>query len=94
MLSWLVRVMSDAADKKVKGAGGASRTSGRKQVFRTDKGANVSVERGAKTPRGTEVWHVRVNGKIVSLTTSNSSASIMDDAVKIYSPALERLAKR
>jgi hypothetical protein len=94
MLSWQVRDMSDAADKKVKGAANASRGSGRKQVFRTDKGSNVSVERGAKTPRGTEVWHVRVNGKILSLTTSNSSTSIMDEAVKIYSPALERLAKR
>jgi hypothetical protein len=86
--------MSDAADKKIKAAGSTSRTSGRKQVFRTDKGSNVSVERGAKTWRGTEVWHVRVDGKILNLTTSNSSTSIMDDAVRIYSPALERLAKR
>jgi hypothetical protein len=47
-----------------------------------------------KTPGGREIWWVQVGGRMVNLTTSNSSASIMDDAVKIYSPALKRLAKR
>jgi len=47
-----------------------------------------------KTPSGAEVWLFRAGGIRVNLTTSNSSASIMDDAVKIYSPALKRLAKR
>jgi hypothetical protein len=72
----------------------ASGTSGRKQIYVTAKGSRTFIEEGVRTTRGTEVWHVRVDGKSLSLTTSNSSASIMDDAVKIYSPALERLAKR
>jgi hypothetical protein len=83
--------MSEAKGKKAKRAPGTSR---RKQIYGTAKGSRTLVEEGVRTPRGTEVWRVRVDGKNVSLTTSNSSASIMDDAVKIYSPALERLAKR
>ena len=47
-----------------------------------------------KTPSGGEVWLFTAGGRVVNVTTSNSSASIMDDALKIYSPALERLAKR
>ena len=47
-----------------------------------------------KTPSGEEVWLFTAGGRVVNVTTSNSSASIMDDALKIYSPALERLAKR
>jgi hypothetical protein len=47
-----------------------------------------------KTPSGAEVWLFTAGGRVVNVTTSNSSASIMDDALKIYSPALERLAKR
>jgi hypothetical protein len=86
--------MSEAKHKNVKRAVNASTTSGRKQVYGTAKGSRMLVEEGVRTPRGTEVWRVRVDGKNLSLTTSNSSASIMDDAVKIYSPALERLAKR
>jgi hypothetical protein len=47
-----------------------------------------------KTPSGAEVWLFNAGGRVVNVTTSNSSASIMDDALKIYSPALKRLAKR
>jgi hypothetical protein len=85
--------MSQANDKKAKQAANA-RASGHKQVSRTATGSSVLVEKAVRTANGTEVWHVRVDGQNLSLTTSNSSASIMDDAVKIYSPALERLAKR
>jgi hypothetical protein len=86
--------MSQAKDKKIKRAANASGTPGRKQSYGAAKGSRVLVEKGMRTARGTEVWRVRIDGKSLSLTTSNSSASIMDDAVKIYSPALERLAKR
>jgi hypothetical protein len=47
-----------------------------------------------KTSSGAEVWLFTAGGRVVNVTTSNSSASIMDDALKIYSPALKRLAKR
>ena len=79
--------MSEAENKKVK-------PSGRKNALGTMKGPDVFVENGIKTARGTEVWHVRADGKTLSLTTSATSTAIMDDAVKIYSPALKRLAKR
>jgi hypothetical protein len=46
------------------------------------------------TPGGREVWRVASGGKIINLTTSSSSNAAMDDAVRIYSSALERLAKR
>jgi hypothetical protein len=47
-----------------------------------------------KTPSGAEVWFFTAGDRVVNVITSNSSASIMDDALKIYSPALKRLAKR
>jgi hypothetical protein len=47
-----------------------------------------------KTPRGREVWRIASGGKTIKLTTSSSSNAAMDDAVRIYSNALERLAKR
>jgi hypothetical protein len=53
----------------------------------------VHVE-SVKTPDGREVWHIASGGGIVNITTSSTSATIMDDAMKIYAPALERLAKR
>ncbi|MBI4275248.1 MAG: hypothetical protein HY659_11175 [Rhizobiales bacterium] len=47
-----------------------------------------------KIPSGEE-WRLRsTDGKLLRLTTTASSTSAMDDAVVIYSKALERLAKR
>jgi hypothetical protein len=86
--------MSGAKGNRVKRRGNAPHKSRRKLAFRAGKGSSMVVEKGVKTSRGTEVWHVRADGKILSLTTSATSTSVMDDAVKIYSPALERLAKR
>jgi hypothetical protein len=58
-------------------------------------GATVLSQRPDKTARGEEVWRIRlIEGELTKLTTSTSSASVMDDAVKIYSPALKRLAKK
>lgn len=47
-----------------------------------------------KTPSGAEVWLFIAGDRVVNVVTSNSSATIMDDALEIYSPALKRLAKR
>src|SRR5262245_25497722 len=47
-----------------------------------------------KTTGGQEVWLVASGGKVHNLTTSTSSTAAMDDAVRIFSSALERLAKR
>lgn len=41
-----------------------------------------------------ERWRVTESGKSITVRTTKSSARIMDDAVKIYSSALKRLAKR
>jgi hypothetical protein len=46
------------------------------------------------SPGGREVWRVALEGKIKSITTSSSSAAAMDEAVIIYSDALQRLADR
>ena len=46
------------------------------------------------TPSGREVWRVASSGKIFDITTSSSSTAAMDVAVKTYSSALKRLAKR
>jgi hypothetical protein len=53
----------------------------------------VHIE-SVKTPDGQEVWRITSGDRIVNLITSSTSTAIMDDAVRIYSPALERLAKR
>jgi hypothetical protein len=54
----------------------------------------VHVERVSKPGSRREVWRISDGGQIRNLTTTSSSAAIMDEAVKIYRPALERLAKR
>ncbi len=56
--------------------------------------ANVRIERAPDTVRGLEVWIFSTGDGIRNLTTSNSSATIMDEALTIYAPALKRLAKR
>jgi hypothetical protein len=55
--------------------------------------ANVRIER-APAVRGREVWLFSTGDGIINLTTSNSSATVMDEALTIYAPALKRLAKR
>lgn len=57
-------------------------------------GKNATIVSAGKTAHGAEIWHVSSAEKSVTLTTSSTSAAIMDDAVRIYSDALERLAKR
>jgi hypothetical protein len=52
------------------------------------------VVSAGKTTRGDEIWHISSADNRLTLTTSSTSAAIMDDAVEIYSDALERLAKR
>jgi hypothetical protein len=51
---------------------------------------------GGKTVRddNREVWRVSANGQIKNITTTASSTAAMDEAMKIYSRALERLANR
>ena len=56
--------------------------------------ANVRIERAPDTVSGREVWVFSTGTWIRNLTTSNSSAAIMDQALTIYAPALKRLAKR
>ena len=70
-----------------------------KKTIRRQKKAPTLREHEArpqvkKTASGGEIWYIRVGDQVRSLTTSNSSASVMDDALKVYSPALKRLAKR
>jgi len=55
---------------------------------------HTHVQGVEKRSSGKEVWHIVVGGDLINLTTSSSSTAVMDDAVRIYSPALERLAKR
>ena len=47
-----------------------------------------------RTPSGREVWRLTSSGKTFDLTTSSSSTAAMDVAVRTYSSALKRLAKR
>lgn len=78
-----------------------SKTRKLKRSARTGRFALASVQGSAirvvshgKTPSGDEVWRVSANGRSYKLTTSSSSVDVMDDAVRIYQNALERLAKR
>jgi hypothetical protein len=71
----------------------------KKTILRSEENVPVVREHtgGAsltKTENGREVWLFTVGGRLVNVTTSNSSAAIMDDALRIYSPALKRLAKK
>jgi len=47
-----------------------------------------------KDSNGRETWRVAANGRIYESSTSSSSATVMDEAVRTYGTALERLAKR
>ncbi len=47
-----------------------------------------------KTENGQEKWYVTTNTGQVTMVTSSTSAAAMDEAVKLYSGALKRLAKR
>jgi hypothetical protein len=49
---------------------------------------------GAEKKHGREIWRVAASGKIYNLTTSSSSATAMDEAVRTYRKALKRLAKK
>ena len=63
----------------------------------TDKkknGKRVTTVVGKVIRNGHEEWRVASDGKIVSLTTRSSSTRAMDEAMVIYSSALQRLANR
>ena len=50
---------------------------------------------GEKTVReNREIWRISSDGKIKNISTSASSSAAMDEALVIYSRALERLANR
>lgn len=49
---------------------------------------------GRKAENGQEEWYVTTNTGPVTMVTSSTSAAAMDEAVKLYSGALKRLAKR
>jgi hypothetical protein len=66
----------------------------KKQLTPSSSERGYVVVEHYKTPGGREVWRVASGGRILNLTTSSSSNAAMDDAVRIYSSALERLAKR
>ena len=53
----------------------------------------VTIIQG-RTESGREKWSVTEDQKTVTEVTSSTSAKIMDDAVRKYSRALRRLAKR
>ncbi len=73
--------------KKIKRWVGGARNRGK-------LGNAVRIEGKKTTPDGKEVWLISSEGKTFNLTTSISSTAIMDDAVRIYAPALKRLANR
>ena len=49
---------------------------------------------GRKAENGQEEWYVTTNTGRGTMVTSATSAAAMDEAVKLYSGALKRLAKR
>ena len=63
---------------------------------RKDKARSVPTHIlvGRKAENGQEDWYVTTNTGQVTMVTSSTSAAAMDEAVKLYSGALKRLAKR
>jgi len=60
-----------------------------------DKKGGAKVTGGGHvTATGREVWRVVRDGREEILVTTNTSAKVMDEAMKIYADALKRLAKR
>lgn len=49
---------------------------------------------GSVDRHGREAWHVSADGKRRTAVTSGSSAAAMDEAVRVFNGALERLAKK
>ena len=82
--------VKDSGNKLIRQTQANSNSSGSRRFA----GATVVTLTPNKTPSGQEIWHVQLEGRLSKLTTSSSSASVMDEAVKIYSPALKRLAKK
>jgi len=48
----------------------------------------------AKAESGRETWRIVGNGKERTVTTSTTSAAVMDRAVLFFKPALKRLADK
>jgi len=57
-------------------------------------GQYVSREVASKKPKTAETWHVSKGGEARTVHTSKTSANAIDKAVKKYSNALRRLAKK
>lgn len=60
----------------------------------TSKSSRIQARLAGKTAKGDEVWIISGDGDRRRIITSQSSAATMDDAMIVYSEALERLAKR
>ena len=60
-----------------------------------DFGAKNTIRiEGRRMADGREAWRVTSGDRVLNLTTSTSSTAAIDEAVKIYDPALKRLAKQ
>jgi hypothetical protein len=79
--------------KRTKNVGVSRLRSGEYRIVGPKGSVYVDVT-SEKAPDGREFWRVVSGDRIFNLSTSSSSTSIMDEAVRIYWPALERLAKR
>lgn len=60
----------------------------------TTRSVPTQILGGRKAENGQEEWYVTTNTGQVTMVTSSTSAAAMDEAVKLYSGALKRLAKR
>lgn len=58
------------------------------------KGTTDKFVVAKETRHGIEIWRVSADGRIKEIRTTASSRRAIDEAVKIYGPALERLANR
>jgi hypothetical protein len=61
---------------------------------RKKKGAVMAVIAAKVVRKGRTVWHVTSGGKVRRIATRKASAKAIDEAVKIYGPALKSLANR
>lgn len=53
-----------------------------------------SVVSQRKAASGRELWTIMEDHQVVTIVTSGTSASTMDNAVRTYSKTLKRLAKQ
>jgi len=60
---------------------------------KNQEGADKKVL-GKETHDGRDTWRVAVDGKVMTIVTSASSTSVMDEALVVYAGALKRLANK